>query len=185
MLDDERTAAILNGKQRSGSEKQFSYGFPSEDAASNPASPRVVDHHHHDGRSSTQVKEQNNKDRRRANPKVQNNKGTYRIRIKQPSNARSAGRQRINHPELQDEAFVRRTMHVPTSEDYPYAPRNAFKNPRRFIFDLAHGQQLAECRSEFTSLGKGAQQCTAYYDSAMHTEVVIGEGRTNAGRSVS
>ena len=95
---------------------------------------------------------------------------------------RPAVRQRRNAPELKDEAYIRSTMKIPTPQEYPDLPENFFKTPRSSIYELTMGRGLAECRSEFTDLARGAYQCTAYYSSAMHNEAVIGEGRTKESR---
>ena len=72
-------------------------------------------------------------------------------------------------------------MRIPTPQDYPNAPQNIFKTPKVSIYHVADG--LAECRSEINTLDESAFQCVAYYNSAMHNQVVVGEGRTKASSS--
>ena len=184
MQHDERTAAMLHGKKRSGMEKSPSHRFSSEDAASNPSSHRVLDDSQRGRRSSTQIREQRNLVSRQVS-RDQRGTASKKRNAATSLSLKSARLQRSNAPELQDEAFVRRTMRIPTPKDYPTAPSELFRRPRVFIHNLTSGKQLAECRSDFTLLGNAAHQCTATYESAMHTESVIGEGSTKAGRSVS
>ena len=175
---------MIHGKKRSGAEKEAYQRFSPDNAASNPSSHRVVNPSHHDGQNSMQIKEQDN----RASKRVALNRPGISSRKRKaiaPLSQGSARRQRSNTTELQDEAFVRSTMRIPTPEEYPDAPAGFFEDPKQHIFGLAHGQQVAKCRSQFTSAKKDAYQCTAYFNSSMHTEVAIGEGRNQAGRSVS
>ena len=92
--------------------------------------------------------------------------------------------QRSNAPKLKDEAYIRSTMRMPSPQDYPSLPQDVFKTPRGSILSVAHGAQMAECRSEVVALARGVYQCTVYYNSAMHNEAVVGEGRSEASRSI-
>ena len=175
---DERIAAILHGKRRDGGEKEVSKRSPAERPA--PASSLRS---HHGVQKSAESKRPSN----RPNNQAQFEKsgvGNRKRKANTHLNQRSARRQRHNPPELRDEAYIRSTMTIPTPQDYPDAPTDVFKNPKGSILNIAHGQQLAECRSEYTILAAGAYQCTVYYNSAMHNEAVVGEGRTQASRSI-
>ena len=94
-----------------------------------------------------------------------------------PSNQRPA--QRRAAAQLKDEAYMRKTLQVPTPQDYPELPPNFFKNVKASIFNAVQG--LAELRSEFKSLPQDVEQCTLHFESAARAEVVVGEGRTNVG----
>ena len=96
----------------------------------------------------------------------------------------TANRQRRNAPKLKDEAYIRSTMRIPTPQDYPSLPKSVFKAGKSAIITVAHGAQTAECRSEVVALADHGFQCTVHYNSAMHNEAVVGEGRTKASRSI-
>ena len=90
---------------------------------------------------------------------------------------RPARRSRHEQPKviLKDEAYIRRTMHVPTSQDYPDAPKGIFKLPKQAINNGT--QDLADLREEYKEIAKDAWKCTLTFDSASHKEVVEAEGR--------
>ena len=71
---------------------------------------------------------------------------------------------------------MRRTLRIPTSQDYPNLPSDFFKNFKASVFNSVQG--LADLRSEFTKLAGDAFQCTVYFTSVARNEVVVGEGRT-------
>ena len=79
--------------------------------------------------------------------------------------------------QLKDEAYMRRTLRIPTSQEYPDLPHDFFKTVKVSIFNAVQG--LAELRSEFRTLEKDANQCTLRFSSVARNEVVVGEGRTN------
>ena len=95
---------------------------------------------------------------------------------------RPARRNRHEQPKLvlKDEAYIRRTMHVPTSQDYPGAPKNIFKAPKTSINDGIQG--LAEIKEEFTEIGKDVWRCSVTFESASYKEVVDAEGRSKVGQ---
>lgn len=162
--NDERMAATLHGMKRHGAENEASKRLPPERVASNPS--------YHQSATPSRHQAQRGQDREFGRKR----KATASV------SQRPARRQRGNAPELKDEAYIRSTMHMPTPNEYPDAPQDVFKNPRGSIFNLAHGHGLAKCRSETTLLAHDAHQCTAYYISATHNQVVVGEGRTKASR---
>ena len=177
--NDERIAAMLHGKNRNGGEKEASNRHPPSHAASNPSIQHSAATSPHTAQNSTQSHQRSDrthKNFQREQPIFSSRKRKAAASLSQ----RPARRQRGNAPELKDEAYIRNTMHMPTPQEYPDAPKDVFKNPKVSIYNVAHGQGLAECRSEFTALAQGAYQCTAYYNSAMHNQAVIGEGRTKA-----
>ena len=171
--DDERMAAMLHGKERNRGEKVASKRPPSEHAPLQPSRG-----HTRESALNKMVK---------SKPLWQ---GRGSMRKKRERAAASSQReptakpQRSNALKLKDEAYIRSTMRMPTPQDYPSLPQDVFKTPKTSILSVARGAQLAECRSEFVALSKNAYQCTAYYNSAMHSEAVIGEGRTEASRSI-
>ena len=176
---DERMAAMLHGKKRNRGEEVASKRTPLEHVPLQPSrhgargsaqSEKPRKKNHWEGRGSTRKKRE----------KIAAEKKGVTTAFLGKS---TAGRQRSNAPELKDEAYIRRTMRMPTPQDYPSLPQNVFKTPRSSIRNVAHGAQLAECRSEFVELARNVYQCTVYYKSAMHNEAVVGEGRTEASRS--
>lgn len=180
--NDERVAAMLHGKNRDGGEKEASKRHPPAHSASNPSFQRSAAASHQTAQTSTQFNQRSDRthrDLQREQPNVSSRKRKAAASLSQ----RPARRQRGNAPELKDEAHIRSTMHMPTPQEYPDAPIDVFKNPKASIYNVAHGQGVAECRSEFTALAQGAYQCTAYYNSATHNQAVIGEGRTKVGPS--
>lgn len=78
--------------------------------------------------------------------------------------------------QLQDEAHIRSTMHIPTPQEYPELPNGFFKNIKASICDRVQG--LAELRSDCINLSGDTLQCTLHFTSASHQEIVIGEGRS-------
>ena len=184
VIHDQRMAAVLHGKKGSGGGKDAARRSPSEHAATQPSSHQSANASRHNAQKSKQSEQSDNRPNRnhqREQPGTMSRKRKATGPLAQPSSRR----QRSNAPKLKDEAYIRSTMRIPTPQEYPNAPEDVFKNPKSSIVRVAHGCQLAECRSEFTALSKDAYQCTVYYNSAMHSEAVVGEGRTQASRSVS
>ncbi|KAL2047584.1 hypothetical protein N7G274_000626 [Stereocaulon virgatum] len=95
-------------------------------------------------------------------------------------NQRPAQRKRSNqlapHPEIKDEAYIRRTMHIPTPEDYPNVSPKFFKSIRDSLNNATQG--LAKLSFDFKDLTNDAFRCTLHYESAAHEAVVDGEGRS-------
>lgn len=77
---------------------------------------------------------------------------------------------------LKDEAYVRANMRVPTSQDYPEAPKGIFKTPKDTLLNGIQG--LAKLHAEFLELSSDAWRCTLTFDSASRKEVVESEGRS-------
>ena len=161
--DDERMAAMLHGKGENRGGQVASKRTPLEHAPL------------HRSRLSKIVKKKSHHWEER---------GSMRKKRERVQSELIAKQQRSNVPKLKDEAYIRSTMRMPTPQDYPSLPEDVFKTPRSSILSVAHGAHLAECRSEFVALAKDVYQCTVYYNSAMHNEAVVGEGRTEASRSI-
>ena len=93
---------------------------------------------------------------------------------------RRRGGQDAAHMELKDEAYIRKTMRIPGPEDYPDLPANLFKNIKGSLHDASQG--IAEIQSDIKMLTSYRTmevfQTTLRYESTVHNEVVIGEGRT-------
>lgn len=176
---DERMAAMLHGKERNRGQTVASQRTPIEQATLQPS--------RHGARGSAQSEQPRKKPfwqergstRKRREKKTAKRESAHVASLGEPI----AERRRSNAPELKDEAYIRRTMRMPTPQDYPSLPPNVFKAPKSSILNVAHGRQLAECRSAFVELARNVYQCTVYYKSAMHSEAVVGEGRTEASRS--
>ena len=173
--DNERMAAMLHGKERNRGEKVASKGTPLEHA---PA------------RSSRGNARKSAKPNRKRNKAFWEERGSMKKKRERAAAAAAsqseptAKGQRSNAPKLKDEAYIRSTMRMPTPQDYPSLPQDVFKTPKSSIVSVAHGSHLAECRSEFIALAKDVYQCTVYYNSAMHNEAVVGEGRSEASCSI-
>lgn len=184
LQNDERIAAMLHGKRENGEAKDDSRKRSPEHAASNPSSHQSATLSHHAAQKPTRSRQPSNG----PNKQVQFEKPVLASRKRKATTSldqRAARRQRNNAPELKDEAYIRSTMSIPTPKEYPNAPNDVFKNPKGSILNVAHGHRLAECRSEFTTLSRNAYQCTAYYNSAVHREAAVGEGRTQASCLIS
>ena len=90
---------------------------------------------------------------------------------------RRSRQQRSHAPQtLKDEAYIRRTIHIPTAQDYPQAPEGIFKAPKLAITNGIQG--LATMRSQFVELASDVWRCTLSYESASHNQVVEAEGRS-------
>ena len=180
----DRTAAMLHGRERNGGKKEVSKRPPPEYAASNPSPQQSATPSRRNAQTPTQFKQLSNRAHRQAQQGQLSGMSRKRKATTSPSQ-RPATRQRSNYPNLKDEAYIRKTMRIPTPEEYPDAPKTVFKTPKASMYSLAQNRGFAECRSEFTVLAADAHQCTAYYNSAMHNQVVVGEGRTKASHSTS
>ncbi|KAG8529962.1 uncharacterized protein KY384_005443 [Bacidia gigantensis] len=77
---------------------------------------------------------------------------------------------------LKDEAYIRSTMHVPTSGDYPDVSIELFKLPKQHLHNMTRG--LADINTNLISLSGDSFRCTLTYDSPVRKEVVEGEGRS-------
>lgn len=181
--NDERMAAILHAKKRIVGEKVASKSSSLDHAPSHPSPHSSAMPSRHNAQQSTRSQQPSNGSRKGHRWEGRGNTNKKRKAAASQSQP-SAKRQRSDAPELKDEYYVRRTMRIPTPQEYPNAPKYLLTKPKASIVNVAHGSHLAECRSEFVALANDAHQCTAYYDSAMHNEAVIGEGRTKASRSV-
>ena len=78
--------------------------------------------------------------------------------------------------QLKDEAYIRNTMRIPTSKDYPDLSPNFFKDLKQNVVNRTMG--LVELRSSFQQLGKDCHSCTLQFKSAAREESVVGEGRS-------
>ncbi len=175
---------MLHGKKRNGGEKEAFTRSPPRHAASTPSSHQSATPSRHNAQTSTQSKQLSNRAYRQVHLE-QSSVVSRKRKATASLSQRPATRQRGDAPKLKDEAYIRKTMRIPTPQEYPDAPQNFFKTPKATIYNLTHNRGLAECRSEFTALAGDAHQCTAYYNSATQNQVVLGEGRTKASRSTS
>lgn len=168
---------MLHGAKRLEWRKEALKGPPPEHAASNTS--------RHDTQTVTQSERPRKSPPEKAKQRWSGSSSSRRnARPAKPAkSAKPAARQRANAPQLKDEAYIRSTMNMPTPKEYPDAPKDVFKHPKSAFYNIAGG--FSECRSELTALAAGAYQCTAYYKSATHNQVVIGEGRTKVRRSNS
>lgn len=170
---------MLYGKKENGGEKETSRRPMPEQAASNPSSHHSGVPSHHGAQTSPGSKQSSKSSKKQSRSEKFSNKRKATASLSD----RPARRKRGDASALKDEAYIRSNMRIPTPQDYPNAPQNIFKTPKVSIYNVADG--LAECRSEINALDKYAFQCVAYYNSAMHNQVVVGEGRTKASFSIS
>ena len=178
MQNDERIAAMLHGNRRNGGGKETPNRPPPAHAASNHSPHQSATSSHHNAKTSTPVKLSIHKRSQKQYQRGHTAIGSRKRKATAPLSQRPARRQRGNATELKDEAYIRSSMHIPTPQEYPDAPAFIFKTPKGTIHNSAQG--LAECRTEHILLAKDVHQCTVYYNSAMHNQAVIGEGRTKA-----
>ena len=185
--NDERMAAALHGKKRDGGGKGAIANIrrpPLEDAPSQPSHQSAIPSPNDVQKFKFTLSRRSNENPRQPQHREgRGSAGIKRVAIA-AQNQPLAKRQRSDATKLKDEAYIRSTMNLPTPQDYPDLPKDVFKAPRKPIAVVAHGNHLAECRSEFVTLSRDAYQCTAYYNSTIHNEAAIGEGRTQASRSV-
>ena len=184
--EGERTSAMLHGKRSNSGpvDKESTSSHTSELQTSranttvwqkNPKSQRgkAVNPPHSASNSSP---------RHRAHPPVKPAPpGSSRKRkadgfISQRPARRRRGGQDAAHLELKDEAHIRKTMRIPVPGDYPALPAHLFKQIKVSIHDAT--QAVAEIESDIKMLTDGVFQTTLRYKSAVHNEVVIGEGRS-------
>ena len=78
--------------------------------------------------------------------------------------------------QLKDEAFIRKTMRVPTPEEYPNLSRNFFKEIKSSIHNATQG--FAEIQADTRMLTGEVFQTTLHFKTTAHDEVVVGEGRS-------
>lgn len=103
-----------------------------------------------------------------------------------PQNPRPSRRRRVEPTStavLKDAAYIRRTMHVPTQDDYPRLKSALFNKPKqRFHNDL---QGFISLKTEYSSIGRDLFRCTlsCSFSQADPTEVTTGEGRNKVSSS--
>ena len=185
--EGERTSAMLHGKRSSPGpvDKESISSHTSKLQTSranttvwqkNPKSQRVKAVNPPQSASSSNP-------RHRAHPSVKpappgsNRKRKADDSISQRPARRRRGGQDAAHLELKDEAHIRKTMRIPVPEDYPALPAQLFKQIKSSIHNAT--QAVAEIESDTTMLTAGVFQATLRYKSAVHNEVVIGEGRSH------
>jgi hypothetical protein len=183
MHDSERTSAMLHGKPAKPASARNHVGGPSknQNRSSHPLSSTSS--------HRPQTKQQ-------SQPPCQKQQGRLSQTDKQPLtskkrkaeaslNQRPAQRQRGNQhalrPEMKDEAYMRRTMHIPTPEDYPNVSPRLFKSLKESLNDATQG--LAKLEFDVKELTNDAFRCTLHYKSAAHEAVVDGEGRSKVRNS--
>ena len=184
--DGDRTSAILHGKTRAS--RLVGKESTSNDAGDVRRSPATSTIWQRDAKSQPvkAVKPpesaSNSSRRHRVHSSVKPAPpGSSRKRkadnsISQRPAQRRRGGQDAPHLELKDEAHIRKTMRVPVPEDYPDLPANLFKQIKGSIHDATQG--IAEVQCDIKMLTNQVFQTTLRYKSAVHNEVVIGEGRT-------
>ena len=79
---------------------------------------------------------------------------------------------------LKDAEYIRRTMRVPTIQDYPMLKQTFFTNPKEQLHNALQGS--GKVRTNFTSIGQDLFRCTisCTLSSSEPAEVVTGEGRS-------
>lgn len=160
---DEPIAAILNHKLPFGHGDASTTGKPSPDTLRHDSSP-VKDHHK---KSSWTVRGKDVMSTKR------NGKRQPQLQVSRQE--RSMNKAKVPST-FKDEAYVRRTMHVPSPKDYPEARRELFTSPKSYLIRLTQG--IASFNSNFTEQTKHMFRCDLTYDSAAHKISVDAQGRT-------
>ena len=171
--DNERTASILHAsaaqqKSKAPKQKAASINPPQQKPPPRPATISSLDSNYPHGRfenSPTNISQRYHGNKRKAAPHPEQ-RPAQRSRRQDYQGSRA----------LKDEAYIRRTMHVPTAQDYPQVPLGIFKTPKESIVNGIQG--LATMRSNFVELTKDVWRCTLFYDSASRNDVVEAEGRS-------
>ena len=175
--NNEIMAAMLHGEKINGGQRVASKRSSLEHAPSHASNNSSAIPDAHESKESSHASRKGHRWEGRGSTPAKRKAAASKS---QPSAKRQCSKAR----ELKDEYYIRRTMRIPTPEEYPDVPKDIFKRPKYTMTSVAHSNRLAECRSECLALDNDAYQCTAYYNSAMHSEAVIGEGRTMASHSV-
>ena len=162
--DDPRASAILHGKKEAKDHSQR----PSNHDRSSKST--LSSHATNLGNNSTKAPQQHVLDRRKRNRDSEVLADTRPAR-RQRASALSTG-------ELKDVAYIRRTMQVPTSKNYPNLKRQIFDNPKAYFHDALQGS--ASFEPDYTSIGRDLFRCTlsSNFSQSEVTEVTIGEGRS-------
>ncbi|KAL9132547.1 MAG: hypothetical protein Q9175_006283, partial [Cornicularia normoerica] len=172
--DNERIAAMLFGKENNGGEKEASKSLPRKHATSNPSSHQTVMHSH------TQSKQPSEFPRKQAQlrkPAIVSRERKATASLSQ----RPTRRQRGNAPELKDEAYIRRTMRMPTPQEYPGTPQDGFKQPKVSIYnswEKVEPRQAAHFHEEeYTEFSQKAAEDTAWLHmvAKFHEQGILGE----------
>ena len=172
--DSERTSAILHGTPRvSGSDKGSQVAASSNSKHNRQSHPPIPASHPH---SQIKQETQSPRKKKQEHQTVNGKKRKAESSLAQRPAQRRRGDQRAARPELKDEAYVRRTMHIPTPQDYPDVSPTFFKSIKASLHNAVHG--LGELRFDVKTLADDAFQSTLHYKSAAHEAVVIGEGRS-------
>ena len=166
---NEQTSAMLHGKDKRAMEKSNKDIHKHRAPKSAPHHPTPAQTHNahapdnrsgrHNRTTASQKHRPNQASKRKAEDQISH----------RPARRRTA-------PHLKDEAYMRNTLQIPTSQDYPELPAGSFKNIKATVMNCVQG--LAQLRADIKQLAGDAHQCTLYFTSAARNEVVIGEGRT-------
>ena len=170
LQDNAQTAAILHGKvKKGGSSGTISN---STQQPNSRAQPGKENHGQGFGKPTSTQELQS--------PQLQGQNHNHQEVHLQHGSKRKAvedlNQRRSQRPRLKDEAYVRGTMHLPTSNDYPKLGSNFFKNTKASVINRTQG--LAKLHSDFKDLADNISECTLHFTSAVRNEVVTGEGRT-------
>lgn len=79
---------------------------------------------------------------------------------------------------LKDAEYIRGTMRVPTTKDYPMLKATFFANPKEQLHNALQGS--GKIQTNFISIGQDLFRCTitCTLSSSEPAEVVTGEGRS-------
>jgi len=79
---------------------------------------------------------------------------------------------------LKDAEYIRRTMRVPTTHDYPMLKQTFFANPKEQLHNALQGS--GNIRTNFIGIGQDLFRCTVSctFSPSEPAEVVTGEGRS-------
>ena len=170
MHDSERISAVLHGKPAKLASASNHVGGASKNQN------RVSHRPQTEQQSQPPRQKQQGRQSRTEKEPLTSKKRKAEASLNQRPAQRQRGNQHALRPEIRDEAYMRRTMHIPTPEDYPNVTPRLFKSIKESLNDVTQG--LANLEFDVKDLTNDVYRCTLRYKSAAHEAVVDGEGRS-------
>jgi len=177
--DDPRASAVLHGRRRPAPQSQRSSNHDRSAKESPPL---------HQNTSQLQQSQRTKAQRgsvdthsRNSNPNSISRGGKRQRGAEMLGDPRPARRRRMEPTStapLKDADYMRRTMRVPTIEDYPMLKHTFFANPKEQLHNALQGS--GKFRTNFAGMGQDLFRCTVSctFSSSEPAEVVTGEGRS-------
>ena len=179
--EDPRASAVLHGpkgaaahSQRHVNQKRSSNQTPPPNSASQPQ------HWQQPNSQPDSVSRLSSNGTRHSMPR----RGKRERETQIDGDPRSARRRRLEPTSaggLKDATYIRRTMHVPTREEYPKLPAKLFTNPKEQLHNALHG--LGAFQVQYARIGNNVHRCALSCNLAPSepSEVVSGEGGSKVG----